>query len=171
MSSERRGFQSPHSWVIVGSSFTMTTAPRICQKPCHLSKKLDCQPKQPTDIDQLLLVRHWARCLWNDMAITAQNIGSPLCHLSEVTRLNDTTRWPTQFIITPKPSWALKGSYNPLPFLAYILGNLWHFLLLGLDQVTDISTQDSRLLSDGIWHMRYNPCALTNGPRWWGGEK
>lgn len=115
--------------------------------------------------------------LWNDIAITAKIRYFVIyskklrLRLSKVTWLNDTARLPTQLSVTPKPSWSLKGSSSthiPLPFLACVLGNLQHSLLLGLDQGTDLSPQDSRLLTTGgSWQVRYNPCACTNGPGWW----
>lgn len=100
--------------------------------------------------------------LYNDAPTTAQSVGALYfvinkkklrLKLSYFMWLSDKTRLPTQFCTTPKPSWSLKVSstHIPLPYLSYILENLW----CSFQSLTCLSTQDHRLLAiDRSWHTR-----------------
>ena len=77
--------------------------------------------------------------------------------MSQVTQLSDKVRLATQFFVLPKQSWSLQVSstHITLIYLTYSLANLQYSFLLGLDKVTNLTTQDPRLLViDGNWHMR-----------------
>lgn len=143
--------QSPYGYMVFGSSFIIITIPRTHWLLCNLPKKLYCQSRKLTYIDQILCVRCCAKYIYNNIPMITQNVGIKYfviyikklrLNLFKVTWLSDKARLSTQVCVTTKSSWSLKVSstHKPLPFFSYIFDNLQHSFLLGMDKITSLST-------------------------------